>query len=144
VKSLRILLRFDEKLIEQPITAQVIIEQGLPINIISAYINSKGGQILAEVPEVDLKKIVDAFQEKGVVVAVPELIEVDDKKCLSCGVCISLCPVNAISLAEDFSVVFDKEKCIGSACGTCVDACPARAIKSLRQRNSELVANNTR
>lgn len=140
----KILLKFDEKLIEQPITAQVILEKRLPINIISANINSKGGQILAEVPEVDLKKIVDAFQEKGVVVAVPELIEVDEQKCLSCGACVSLCPVNAISFAEDFSVVFDKEKCVGSMCGTCVDACPARAIKSFRQRNSELVANNTR
>ncbi len=133
----RILLRFNEKLIEQPITAEVILERDLPINIISAHIDSKGGQILADIPLADLSKTITAFQEKGVVVTVPDLIEVDGKKCFNCGVCISLCPVNAISYMEDLSVVFNKEKCIGSPCGACVDACPARAIKSVRQLDSE-------
>jgi len=70
-----------------------------------------------------------AFREKGVIVTVQKLIEVDTERCFECGACLSLCPVSAITLKEDFSVVFDKEKCIGSPCGLCVDACPARAIR---------------
>jgi formate hydrogenlyase subunit 6/NADH:ubiquinone oxidoreductase subunit I len=45
--------------------------------------------------------------------------------------------VEAISLAKDSNVEFDKEKCLGSTCSVCVDACPARAIKSIKQNNSD-------
>jgi Fe-S-cluster-containing hydrogenase component 2 len=53
-----------------------------------------------------------------------------------------LCPVDAIAFSEDLSVVFDKEKCVGSTCSACVDACPARAIKSDKQNSSELNGNS--
>jgi len=129
----RILLKFSEEIVEQPITAQVILQHGIPINIISAHIDSQGGEILAEIPSTHFEKMAKTFREKGVTVTIPELIEVDSEKCFNCGACLSLCPVNAMTSAEDFSVVFDKEKCIGSTCGTCVEACPARAIKLIQQ-----------
>jgi Fe-S-cluster-containing dehydrogenase component len=44
--------------------------------------------------------------------------------------------VEAISIAEDSTVEFDKEKCVGSTCSVCVDACPARAIKSVKQNGN--------
>ncbi|MCJ7560570.1 4Fe-4S dicluster domain-containing protein [Candidatus Bathyarchaeota archaeon] len=138
----RILLRFSEKLVEQPITSQIILEHRVPINIITAHINSKGGEILAEIPDVALEKTVKAFRQKGVTVTLPKLIEVDSEKCFSCGACVALCPVGAITLADDFSVNFNKEKCVGSTCSACVDACPARAIKSVKQNNSELADNS--
>jgi L-aspartate semialdehyde sulfurtransferase ferredoxin len=94
--------------------------------------------VLAEVPAESLDKIVKAFRKKQVTVTLPKLIEVDSEKCLNCGSCIALCPVEAITCADDLSVVFNKEKCIGSTCSTCVDACPARAIKSVKQNNSDL------
>ena len=134
----RILLRFSEKIVEQPIISQIILELKVPINIITAYVNSKGGEVLAEVPEESLDKIIKAFRKKGVTVSLPKLIEVDTEKCISCGSCVTLCPVEAITQAEDLSIVFNKEKCVGSTCSACVDACPARAIKSVKQNNSEL------
>ncbi|MFQ5837017.1 MAG: 4Fe-4S dicluster domain-containing protein, partial [Candidatus Bathyarchaeia archaeon] len=132
----RILLRFSEKIVEQPITAQVILEHGIPISIVAAHIDSQGGEILAEVPSTHVEKVIDAFREKGVTVTVPKLIEVDNEKCFDCGACFSLCPVSAIVFKEDFSVVFDENKCIGSPCGLCVDACPARAIRLVEQHSS--------
>jgi ferredoxin len=132
----RILLRFSEKIVDQPITSQIILELKVPINIVTAYVNSKGGEVLAEVPEESLDKIVKAFRKKGVTVSLPKLIEVDTEKCISCGSCVALCPVEAITLADDLSVEFNKEKCVGSTCSACVDACPARAIKSVKQNNS--------
>jgi NAD-dependent dihydropyrimidine dehydrogenase PreA subunit len=137
----RILLRFSEELVEQPITSQIILEHKVPINIITAYVNSKGGEVLAEIPDAALEKTVKAFREKGVIVSVPKLIEVDCEKCFSCGSCVALCPVGAISLGEDFTVNFDREKCVGSTCSACVDACPARAIKSVKHLNSEATGN---
>ena len=125
----RILLRFSEKIVDKPITSEVILAHKIPISIVAAHINSQGGEILAEVPQLHVKKIAEAFRQKGVTVTFPKLIERDSEKCFECGACVSLCPVKAISLKNDFSVVFDLERCIGSSCGKCVDACPARAIK---------------
>ena len=133
----RILIRFNEEQVSEPIASQIIIEHKVSMAILSAHINSKGGEILAEVPDNILEKVVNAFRQRGVSVTVPKLIEVDSDKCFSCGSCIALCPVEAISLAKDSSVEFDKEKCLGSTCSVCVDACPARAIKSIKQNNSD-------
>ena len=129
----RILLRFAEDLVEQPITSQIILELKVPINIITAHVNSKGGEILAEIPDGTLEKTVKAFRDKGVDVSIPMLIEVDADECFSCGTCVSLCPVEAITVDKDGSVIFDREKCVGSTCSVCVDSCPTRAIKSVKQ-----------
>jgi Pyruvate/2-oxoacid:ferredoxin oxidoreductase delta subunit len=137
----RILIRFDESQVSEPIASQIIIEYKVPMAILSAHVNSKGGEILAEVPDAILEKVVNAFRQRGVSVTVPKLIEVDSDKCFSCGSCIALCPVEAINLAEDSTVQFDKERCVGSTCSVCVDACPARAIKSIKQNSLENPVN---
>ncbi len=135
----RILIRFNEEQVSEPIASQIIIEHKVPMAILTAHINSKGGEILAEVPDGQLQKVVDAFRKRGVAVMVPKLIEVDADKCFSCGSCVALCPVEAITLAPDSTVQFDKVRCMGSACGICVDACPARAIKSVKQNGVEQI-----
>lgn len=135
----RILIRFNEEQVSEPIASQIIIEHKVPMAILTAHINSKGGEILAEIPDGQLQKVVDAFRKRGVAVMVPKLIEVDADKCFSCGSCVALCPVEAITLAPDSTVQFDKVRCMGSACGICVDACPARAIKSVKQNGVEQI-----
>ncbi|MDH5391313.1 MAG: NIL domain-containing protein, partial [Candidatus Bathyarchaeota archaeon] len=64
----RILLRFSEKMVEQPVTAQVILEHGVPVSIVAAHVDSQGGEILAEVPSTHVEKVIDAFRKKGVTV----------------------------------------------------------------------------
>jgi NAD-dependent dihydropyrimidine dehydrogenase PreA subunit len=132
----RILLRFSEENVEAPITSEVILELGIPMRIVTATVNSSGGDILLEVPKVHVEKIVKAFRAKGVVVTFPKLIAVDSDKCFDCGACFALCPVDAIKYDKDYSVVFDEKTCIGSPCGLCVDACPARAITLVEQNRS--------
>jgi len=133
----RVLLRLSEDLVSQPIVSQVILENKIQFAILSAHINSKGGEIVLEVPDEAMEKVVQAFREKGALVSVPKLIEVDYEKCFSCGSCVALCPVEAISIDSDSTVNFDKEKCVGSTCSICVDACPVKAIKSIKYTNSE-------
>ena len=128
----RVLLRFPEKVVNQPITSQVILEQGVPVNILGVHVNQQGGEILADIPSSDAERVIEAFRERGVRVITRKLIEVDTEWCFDCGACISLCPVSAIKFNEDLSVIFDEEKCIGTSCGLCVDTCPARAIKLIR------------
>ena len=67
----RILLRFSEEIVEQPITSEIILALKVPINIITAHVNSKGGEILAEVPDAALDKVVEAYRRKGVISSHP-------------------------------------------------------------------------
>jgi Fe-S-cluster-containing hydrogenase component 2 len=138
----RIFLRFSEEQVSQPIVSQIIMQYKVPMLILSAQISSKGGEILAEIPDEQQDKIVKAFRERGLSVTVPKLIDVDTEKCFSCGSCVALCPVEAISIDKDCTVQFNKEKCVGSTCSVCVDACPARAIKSVKQNGNEQSVNN--
>jgi Pyruvate/2-oxoacid:ferredoxin oxidoreductase delta subunit len=137
----RILIRFNEDQVSEPIAAQIIIEYKVPMAILSAHINSKGGEILAEIPDEIQDKVVKAFRDRGISVTVPKLIEVDSEKCFSCGSCVALCPVEAIKIEKDSTVKFESEKCLGSTCSICVEVCPVRAIKSIKQnglpRNKE-------
>jgi len=124
----RVLLRFRGKIVTQPVTSKVILEEGVPINILTASIDHNGGEILAEIPDESAQRVIENFKAKGVEVKVEELISVDKELCVDCGSCVSLCPVGAITIDEEFNVNFDGRKCLGSTCGLCVDACPFRAI----------------
>ena len=122
----RVLLKFAESQIQEPITAQIILELKVPINILNADVTPHGGAILIEVPSKEINRVIKAFQERGVLVTVQKQVEVDEEKCIDCGACYSLCPADAITFKSDASILFNAEKCV--SCGLCVDACPTRAI----------------
>ena len=124
----KVLLKFSENQVEQPITSQIILDLKVSLAILSANVTPSGGEILAEVSPKDVNRVVKAFKERNVAVTVQRGVEVDKEKCLNCGACYSICPVGAISFKEDYSISFDQEKCV--SCGLCVDACPTRAIRA--------------
>jgi len=51
---------------------------------------------------------------------------VDEKKCIGCGACASICPVNAIKIVNGKANI-DPKKCI--KCGSCAQFCPVSAIE---------------
>lgn len=53
--------------------------------------------------------------------------EVDEKYCVACGVCVSNCPVGAISVSSGMYALVDTEKCVG--CARCTKVCPASIIE---------------
>ena len=53
-------------------------------------------------------------------------VTVNKEDCLSCGVCASICPAEAITMVNDFPTV-DQKKCI--ECNSCGYNCPTEAIK---------------
>jgi len=61
---------------------------------------------------------------------------VSEDRCIGCGQCAGICPVDAIRL-EDETAVFDHGKCIG--CAECLAACPVSAIKVLWSGTSQSV-----
>jgi Fe-S-cluster-containing hydrogenase component 2 len=51
---------------------------------------------------------------------------VDKNKCIGCGSCVGICPVNAISMVNGQAKI-DYTKCI--KCLACQNLCPVEAIK---------------
>jgi len=129
--TVRVMLRFSKDIVDRPITSQVILEEGTPVNILSAHMNQQGGEILADIDPDHADRVIKAFRSKGVTVDVRKLVEKDDEKCFDCGACVSLCPMDALAFGEDYAVTLDEEKCNGVTCGLCVDACTTRAIRLL-------------
>jgi ferredoxin len=125
------MLRFDNEKVHEPVTSQVILEQKIPLNIMSAFVNQQGGEILIDVDSEYAERLAKAFRNKGVTVDVPKVIEKDENKCISCGACVSLCPLNALKYGPNKAVELNEAVCNGITCSLCVDACPVRAIRLL-------------
>ena len=55
------------------------------------------------------------------------MVEVDKEKCIGCGVCVTVCPVGAISLSEgEEYAIIDHDQCI--ECFTGIETCPQESI----------------
>jgi len=70
--------------------------------------------------------------EDGVFPESGELVQayyVMPESCIGCGLCISSCPVQAISMNDCRKAVIDSGLCIN--CGLCASSCPVSAIKAL-------------
>ncbi|MBN1786217.1 MAG: CoB--CoM heterodisulfide reductase iron-sulfur subunit A family protein [Candidatus Methanofastidiosa archaeon] len=52
--------------------------------------------------------------------------DVDQEKCIGCGICVSICPYGAMALDDGKS---QSNKALCKGCGTCASACPMFAIK---------------
>ncbi|MHA1263878.1 MAG: 4Fe-4S binding protein [Candidatus Helarchaeota archaeon] len=122
----KLILNFNANIVNNAITAKIILENQVIINILRANVEESGGIFLIEVPEEHCEKIKEAFEKEGVKVEPGKVIERKIDACINCGACYSICPVNAIIIEEDFSINFDYEKCIG--CLSCVETCPVKAI----------------
>lgn len=122
-------LRIPSEVVDSPILATTVLETGVMINILRAKVDFDEGIIVISVlgDAAEQRKVVEALEGKGVEVSKLERNIINDaEKCVNCGACISLCPTEAISLSEDYSIRVDGDKCI--RCGACVEACPLRSL----------------
>lgn len=126
---MKLRLLYTHKETSRPVLATTIMKTGVPINILEAQMTPESGQMIVDVP-VDnrrLKEVVSAFETEGVrVQEIVSTITIDFDKCMSCGACVSPCPVSAITQKTDWDIEYDEKKCI--RCKVCVDACPVGAI----------------
>jgi ferredoxin len=123
---LKVELRFDTRIVNEPAITSVALEKGVLLNILRAQVDEHGGRVLLEIPDDRVDEVVEAFERRGVKAYRRTLVEINDR-CISCGHCITLCPVEALYRDElELTVRVDADKCI--QCGRCVDACPMRAI----------------
>jgi len=54
-------------------------------------------------------------------------VEIDREKCDGCGVCVEICPLDALRLDEDGKAYVKYDECW--YCGSCELECPRKAVK---------------
>jgi len=79
----RVLLKFPEKIADKPITAQVIMEQKVSINILAAHVDQQGGEILVEIPSAEAEKVIEDFRKRGVIIEPHRPIKITAKNALN-------------------------------------------------------------
>lgn len=120
---MKLLLKYPLPLDEMPYTAEVILETGAKINIDLAT----RGELIVDVPGDDVEHVAELFREKGVEVRrLMKLIAWDEKRCIHCGACISVCPTKVFTFDPSWNISLEEEKCI--RCEICVKACPLSAL----------------
>ena len=128
----KMILTFPPDVVEEPITYKLIKVYDLWINILRAKIEPGNiGKLVIEMKG-EKKQIEDALKFIRDLKVVAEFLEKEvrwhEEKCVDCGVCVSICPVGALSLnKETFKLDFNYDKCV--VCGYCVEACPLQAIE---------------
>ena len=128
----RIVLKFPQRLVNQPIVYRLIKDYDLTFNILKGYVTpDEEGLLVLELSgdSKDYNSAVKYLQDLGVSVdPLSQDIQVEENKCTHCGACVVICPTGALELDQSTRKLhFHKDKCI--ACLLCVPACPVRAIE---------------
>ncbi|MDZ4172118.1 MAG: 4Fe-4S binding protein [Methanobacteriaceae archaeon] len=120
-------LRFLPSIINKAIISDAIKIYEIDFNILRAYITPRGGKMLVEINGPQENESIQYMEEQGIqVTPIMRVVTKDLEKCMDCGACVSVCPVNAICIKEDWMVEIDNQNCIG--CGFCINSCPTKSI----------------
>ncbi len=128
----RLMLKFSAKIVNKPLTYNLIKEYDLTINILQAQISpQEEGKLIIEIKnerEDKLNEGVEFLKNEGVeVVTLTESIIFNNNKCIECGVCTGVCKAGALTLNNERELKIIQEKCV--LCGLCVDVCPVNALE---------------
>lgn len=128
----KIVLHFPSKLVDQPIVYHLVKDYDLQFNILKASVTpqEEGLMVLELVGKKEnFDKGVAYLESCGVKIQpLSKDITRDEEKCTHCGVCVPICPVDALVVdPATRKVIFDNKKCI--ACELCIKICPPRAME---------------
>ncbi len=130
--SERIVLHFPHRLVDQPIVFKLVKEYNLQFNILKASVTPReeGLMVLELIGEKeDYNKGIQYLKKCGLrIQPLSKDVTRNEKTCTDCGVCVPICPTDALKLDKDTrKVIFDNKECI--ACELCIKACPIRAME---------------
>ena len=128
----KIVLHFPHRLVDQPIVYKLVKEFDLQFNILKAFVTpeEEGLMVLELTGKRDnFDKGIEYLQSCGVKIQpLSQDVVRNEAKCTNCGVCVPICPTDALIVdKETRKVIFDNKKCI--ACELCVKICPPRAME---------------
>ena len=128
----RIILRFKRNTRDKRNVDRLVKDYNLVFNILSANIAPKAESIMVmeiEGTEANFKKGIKYL--KGLDIDTEPMeqdINRDESKCVSCGLCTSVCAPEALYIKDrrTMKVEFDYHRCV--ACELCVKVCPVKAM----------------
>ncbi len=130
--SKRIVLHFPHRLVDQPIVYKLVKEFDLQFNILKAFVTpQEEGLMVLELSgkRENFDKGVEYLRSCGVrIQSLAQDVVRNEDKCTNCGVCVPICPTEALVVDPTTrKVLFNNKKCI--ACELCVKICPPRAME---------------
>ncbi|MHA1728342.1 MAG: ATP-binding protein [Promethearchaeota archaeon] len=102
-----------------------ILKLDVPFSILKFALTDRGINVRLDVPDEKFNLVQKEFKKESIKIK-NQVIEIDEDKCIHCGVCIALCNTGALYFDEEFHRKFNENDCVG--CMLCVDACPRNAI----------------
>ena len=130
--SKKIVLHFPHRLVDQPIVYKLVKDFDLQFNILKAFVTpQEEGLMVLELTgrKENFDKGIEYLQSCGVrIQPLSQDVVRNESKCTDCGVCVPICPTNALVVdPQTRKVIFHNKKCI--ACELCVKICPTRAME---------------
>lgn len=128
----KIVLHFSSRISNQPIIYKLASDYNLEFNILKASIDYKReGLLILEIrgEERNYSEGIKYLQNIGVKTQpLSQDIIRNERRCIDCGVCISICPSGALEIESTTrKVSFNDNKCI--VCEMCIKACPQKAME---------------
>jgi NAD-dependent dihydropyrimidine dehydrogenase PreA subunit len=129
---MKIVLKFPQKIMQDPLLADVVLETGVRINIDRALVDASIGEIVIDVPDERVEEVAEAFRRRGTdVYEMDTPLVFDEAECVQCGACVSVCPAEVFRYNKDRSISIDLTRCV--LCKTCIAMCPQGALKTAEE-----------
>jgi L-aspartate semialdehyde sulfurtransferase ferredoxin len=128
----KIILKFPQEVMQDPLLADVVLETGVRINIDRALVDASIGEIVIDVPDERVEEVAAAFRKRGTEVREMDTpVLFDETECVQCGACVSVCPVEVFKYNKDRSISIDLTRCV--LCKNCMAMCPHGALKTAEE-----------
>lgn len=124
-------LTFPPEHANKPVMCHMVRQYDVMYNIVAAQTTpGKEGYLTVELSggEETCLAALEYVRGQGIIVApAHQHVSRNEESCMHCGMCVAMCPVDALVVApKNRMVLFDEEKC--TACGMCVRICPVKAM----------------
>ncbi|RZN64475.1 MAG: 4Fe-4S dicluster domain-containing protein [Candidatus Methanoliparum thermophilum] len=119
-------IQIPANLVRKPIVSDIVLKTKVLINLEKVNIETNKADMIVDVKDEweDVKK---AFEERGIKVdLLKEPIKRRLDRCVMCGICSMICPVDVFKISEDWEVKMDSSRCI--ICKNCIDLCPTESL----------------
>ncbi|MGC9502924.1 NIL domain-containing protein [Baaleninema sp.] len=129
----RVTLSFPRHSVQMPVTYRLAKDFNVAANIIRAQVapNQMGTLVLELLGDIDeIHEALEWMRSQEINVSIASgSIEIDENRCVDCGLCTGVCPTQALTLdPETFRLQFARSRCI--VCEQCIPTCPVQAIST--------------